>query len=101
MFDEHRTITLQGTVKAFQWANPHCWVQLLVPDAGITREWSVEMGSTTELFRSGWRPRTLQPGDKVTIVAHPMRDGTTGAQFLSAVGQDGAPLGKPRSGHES
>ena len=94
MFDTQKTLTLQGTVKAFQWSNPHCWIQLLVTQDGATREWSIEMGSTTELYRSGWRPGTLQQGEKVTIVVHPMRDGSLGAQFLSAAGPDGAPLGK-------
>ena len=98
MFDAQKTVTLRGTVKAFQWSNPHCWIQLLVPKEGVTREWSVEMGSTTELYRSGWRPHTLQPGDKVTVVVHPTRDGSLGAQFLSAQGPDGALLGKTKAG---
>ena len=97
MFDTQKTLTLQGTVKGFQWSNPHCWIQLLVTQDGATREWSIEMGSTTELYRSGWRPGTLQQGEKVTIVVHPMRDGSLGAQFLSAAGPDGAPLGKPKA----
>jgi hypothetical protein len=94
MFDTQKTLTLEGTVKGFQWSNPHCWIQLLVPKDGALQEWSIEMGSTTELYRSGWRPSTLQQGEKVTIVVHPMRDGSLGAQFLSAAGPDGAPLGK-------
>jgi hypothetical protein len=98
MYDSQRTDTLQGTVRFFQWSNPHCWIQLLVPRDGANLEWSVEMGSTAELYRSGWRPATVKPGDKMTIVVHPMRDGTPGAHFLSAVGPDGAPLGKPKTG---
>jgi hypothetical protein len=96
MFDSQKTVTLQGTVKTFQWSNPHCWIQLLVQRDGVTQEWSVEMAATTELYRSGWRPHTLQSGESVTIVVHPMRDGSAGAQFLSAAGPDGAPLGKPK-----
>jgi Family of unknown function (DUF6152) len=98
MFDAQKTVTLQGTVKAFQWSNPHCWIQLLVPKDGGAQEWSIEMGSTTELYRSGWRPRTLQTGQGVTILAHPMRDGSPGAHFLSAVGPDGATLGNAKTG---
>ena len=98
MYDAQRTDTLQGTVRTFQWSNPHCWIQFLVPRDGVTQEWSVEMGSTAELYRSGWRPGTLKPGDKVTIAIHPMRDGSPGAHFLSAVRPDGVPLGKPQTG---
>ncbi len=101
MFDSQKTVTLQGTVKAFQWSNPHCWIQLLVTRDGATQEWSVEMAATTELYRSGWRPHTLQAGQSVTVIVHPMRDGSSGAQFLSASGPDGAPLGKVHPGNAS
>jgi hypothetical protein len=101
MFDSQKTVTLQGTVKAFQWSNPHCWIQLLVTGGGATQEWSVEMAATTELYRSGWRPHTLLAGENVTIVVHPMRDGSSGAQFLSALGPDGTPLGKVHPGNAS
>jgi hypothetical protein len=101
MFDAQKTITLQGTVKLFQWSNPHCWIQLLVSKDGVIQEWSVEMAATTELYRSGWRPHTLQAGESVSIVVHPMRDGSPGAQFLSAVGPDGLPVGKAKSGTAS
>jgi hypothetical protein len=99
MFDAQKNLTLQGTVKAFQWTNPHCWIQLLVPKDGQTREWSIEMGSTTELYRSGWRPHTMRAGENVTVVVHPMRDGSPGAQFASAEGPDGAPLVKAKAGN--
>ncbi len=99
MYDAEKTDTLQGTVRIFQWSNPHCWIQLLVPKDGVTQEWSVEMGSTAELYRSGWRPTTVKQGDKLTIAVHLMRDGSPGAHFLSAVGPDGTPLGKPKTGN--
>jgi len=89
MFDGDKTVTLHGTAHTFQWSNPHCWIQLLVPQGSGTLEWSVQMGSTTELYRSGWRPRTLQTGQKVIVVVHPMRDGSPGAQFISATSPNG------------
>ena len=94
MFDDRKSITLSGTVKEFQWTNPHCWIQVLVPGTGETVEWSVEMGAPFELFRTGLRPRTLKAGDKITVVVHPMRDGKPAGLFVSAVGPDGKPLGK-------
>ena len=93
MFDSQKSVTLQGTVKAFQWTNPHCWIQLLVPEQNGTVEWSIEMGSPTNIFRSGWRPNTLHAGDKVTIVIHPVRDESRGGAFASGVAADGSPLG--------
>lgn len=95
MFDTQKLVTLTGTVRLFQWANPHCWIQLYAPALdGKMVEWSVEMGSTTELYRSGWRPHTLQVGQKISVVVHPARDGSPGAAFVSATGEDGSALGK-------
>ncbi len=101
MFDAQKTVTLEGSVKTFQWSNPHCWIQLLVPTASGTVEWSIEMGSTTELYRSGWRPGTLKPGDKVTVAVHPVRDQSPGGAFVSAAGADGQPLGTPKKADAS
>ena len=43
MFDHAASVTLTGTVREFQWTNPHCWIQLMVPAQGEPVEWSVEM----------------------------------------------------------
>src|SRR5215510_10290906 len=58
MFDDTKSVTLVGTVKVFQWTNPHCWIQLLVPDKSGTVEWSVELGAPFEVYRAGLRPST-------------------------------------------
>jgi hypothetical protein len=94
MFDDNKSITLQGTVKQYQWTNPHCWIQLVVPDQTGMAEWSVEMGAPMELFRNGWRPGTLRAGDKITVVIHPMRDGSHGGLYVSAIAADGTPFGR-------
>ena len=94
MFDQEKVITLQGTVKEFQWTNPHSWIQLMVPgDGGKLTEWSVEMGGPGGLARQGWKPRTLKQGDKVTIVIHPLRDGGLGGSFVSVVLPGGQTMG--------
>ena len=95
MFDDTKSITLTGTVKSFQWTNPHCWIQVLVPAKNGPVEWSVEMGAPFEVFRTGWRPVTLKAGDRITVVLHPLRDGKPGGLFVSATSADGKPLGKP------
>ncbi len=91
MFDDARLTRLTGTVRSFQWTNPHCWIQVLVPGGSRPVEWSVEMGSPSVLFRAGWRPLTLKPGDRITVVIHPMRDGTAGGLFVSTAGTDRKP----------
>jgi hypothetical protein len=98
MFDNSKNITLNGTVKAFQWTNPHCFIQIIVPgQTGATAEWSVEMGSPFEVFRTGLRPASIKTGDKITVVIHPMRDGGRAGLFVSVTGANGKPLGKPTS----
>jgi hypothetical protein len=99
MFDQTKQITLTGTVKEFQWTNPHCWIQVLVPDLDNAQaapvEWGVEMGAPVELMRKGWKPRSLNPGDKVTIIINPLRDGQHGGLVISVTGPDGKIIGRP------
>jgi hypothetical protein len=95
MFDNQRSMTLTGTVKTFQWTNPHCWIQLIVLGDKGPAEWSVELGSPSQLFHGGWKPRSVQPGNKITVLVHPMRDGTNAGLFMSATFADGKPIGTP------
>jgi hypothetical protein len=101
MFDAGRQITLTGTVKEFQWMSPHCWIQVLVPDAANANappvEWGIEMDNPVGLSRHGWKPGSLKPGDKVVVTAHPLRDGTHGAQVVSVM-KDGKLVGTPPAG---
>ena len=99
MFDQTKQVTLVGTVKEFQWTNPHCWIQVLVPDPNDPQaspvEWGVEMGAPVELMRKGWKPGSLNPGDKVTIIVNPLRDGQPGGLVVSVTGPDGKIIGHP------
>ena len=95
MFDREQTIELVGVVREFQWTSPHIWIQLEVENAaGEVEEWSVEGGTPNRLFRAGWRPTSFNPGDAVTIRAHPLRDGGKAALFIGAQLEDGSTLGR-------
>ena len=84
MFDGDKKLTLEGTVKAFDWTNPHSWIHFMVPnDQGTPVEWSIEMGGPGGLAHQGWTPKTLAPGMKITVLFHPMKDGSPGGQYLS------------------
>jgi hypothetical protein len=96
MFDQSKTVTVQGTVKDFRWTNPHVFIQLLIKASdGTDVEWSIEMTSPEHLARVGWKPVTLKPGDKVTLEIHAMRDGSAGGQYVSGSGPDGPLAGSP------
>jgi hypothetical protein len=98
-FDMSKTITISGVVKEFQWINPHSWIQMMVTDAsGSAVEWSIEMNAPSSLIRSGWKPKTLKPGDQITIITHPLRDGRPGGSLVSATLPDGTHIGGSPTG---
>jgi len=89
------TKEISGTVKEFQFTNPHSWIQVNVADAsGKIVEWSVEWGSPNQLGREGYRPSTFAPGTKVTMKVHPMSNGAPVAGFVAAKMPDGQTIGK-------
>src|SRR5271154_7156147 len=86
---------ITGTVKEFQFKNPHSWIQVNVTDAnGKMVEWSVEWGSPNQLGREGIRPSTFPPGLKVTMRVRPESDGQPIAIFVGAKMPDGTVIGK-------
>ena len=94
MFDQTRTVELTGTVRLFQWSNPHCYIQLLVRgEDGVDQEWSLEMGAPMYLYNRGWRPSTVKPGERLTVKFSPLRKGGHGGLLLEARTPDGTPLG--------
>ena len=94
MFDDSQRVTLVGTVREFQWSNPHCYVQLMVtPQKGAPTEWSLEMGAPTYLYARGWRPSTLKAGDKITVTIAPLRKGAAGGLLLEVTTADGRHFG--------
>jgi Family of unknown function (DUF6152) len=96
-FDSNREVTLQGTVKEFQWTNPHAWIVLTVDRKGRPEQWAIEMSGSSGLAREGWQPKTLTPGMAVTATIRPLRDGTNGGQFLEITLPDGTMLGRAAS----
>jgi hypothetical protein len=84
-FDSTKQTTLTGIVKEFDWTNPHTWIWINVPnDKGGTDLWGVEGMSPNYLGRRGWTKSTIKPGEKITIVGRPMKDGSKAAMFMSA-----------------
>ena len=95
MFDFSKQMMLTGTVRLFQWTNPHSYIQLVVKgDDGAEQEWSLEMGANVYLYNLGWRPSTVKPGDTLAVTVVPLRSGKQGAGLLvQATTADGKSLG--------
>lgn len=76
-FDYTVAYAVTGRVKELQWTNPHSWVQVLVPAAdGETIEFGFELGAPVFNIRLGWRKDSIVPGDEVTVVYCPSKNGS-------------------------
>jgi len=91
-FDATRTLAISGTIKRFEWSNPHVWI-VLAPQAGGTAATRYECAAPGVLARSGWTEDTLHEGETVMLSYHPRRDGSPGGQFASAILPDGRQIG--------
>ena len=90
MFDMDHQVQLKGTVKDFEWTQPHTWITFEVENAsGGVDEYGVEGMSPSYLGRNGWSKHTLSPGDKVTLSIHPLKDGRKGGFDASVTFPDG------------
>ena len=86
---------VSGTIKDFQFRNPHSWIQVNVTDAsGNVTEWSVEWGSPNQLGREGIRPSTFPAGAPVSIRLRPDLTGHPIGIFVGAKMSDGKTVGK-------
>ena len=84
MFDRDKVMTITGTLKDFQWTNPHIWIVVMVPNPdGTSKEWDIEGGSPNALIRKGWKYSALKIGDKVTLTMHPLKTGAAGGSLLT------------------
>lgn len=96
MFDSEKRVKVVGTVVKFDWANPHSHILVEVPkeaaDPSTVGTWDVEAAPPNILTRQGWTKRSFQPGDKITAVGSPMRDGTKAMALSYALDPAGKQL---------
>ena len=105
MYDHDHQIKLNGTVKNFQWTNPHVYIEMdgrnVKDDKGEPRHYTIECASPGILNRVGWKFNMIKPGDVITVIVAPLRSGEAGAllkQVTLADGRklgNGGPAGKP------
>ena len=64
MFDADKTVTLEGTVKEFEWVNPHSWLRVMVNDekTGKPPLWAVELSSPSRLVTMGMQAEFREAG---------------------------------------
>lgn len=93
IYDSQNPIELTGTVVEWKFTNPHCIIVMDVTDEnGELVTWNVEGGNTAGLFRRGWTPETLQPGDEIVVTVRPLRSGAPGGNYSDPRWKDGTPI---------
>ncbi len=79
MFDRNTEIVKSGTVVRWAFNNPHSWLYLNVKgEDGKETLWSFEGSAPTGLIQRGITGDTFKPGDNVTFMYCPLRDGRPG-----------------------
>ena len=84
MYDMANPVTVKGTVKRFEWTNPHAFIFIDVKDekAGSV-EWEIELMSLNHLRSYGWIRTTVKPGDVISATGGAARSGAP--SMISAV----------------
>jgi hypothetical protein len=97
MFEMDKDVTYTGVVTEFSWVNPHVHITVDIKagpniDPATVGIWDVEGGSTNIMGRQGWTRATFKVGDPITLVGHPMKDGSKGISLFYVILPDGKRL---------
>jgi hypothetical protein len=86
MFDFGKKVSIHGSVKEFQWTNPHVvlWVDVPASAGETAGTWSLELTSPGNLTRTGWSRRAFAAGDEVEVELNPLRNGRHGGALVKA-----------------
>ena len=84
MYDMANPVTVKGTVKRFEWTNPHAFIFLDVKDdKGGSVEWEIELMSLNHLRSYGWMRNTVKAGDTISATGGAAKSGAP--SMISAV----------------
>jgi hypothetical protein len=79
MFDRDTQMVKPGTVQRWAFNNPHSWLYVNVKNEdGTETLWSFEGSAPPSLVQRGITGSTFEPGDTVTFMYCPLRDGRPG-----------------------
>ena len=105
MFDSDHQIKVSGTVKGFQWTNPHVYIEMdgknVKDEKAEVQHYTIECASPGILTRIGWKFNMVKPGDALTVIIAPLRTGEPGGLLKQVTLPDGrkflngGPAGKP------
>jgi hypothetical protein len=103
-FDTENLLSIEGTVTEWFWANPHCLLKLdAKTDGGDVVQWVAETQAPANMVDAGWRKNDLKPGDEVTLVIRPAKNGNPVGAIVRVEFADGRVLqigGSETTGNE-
>ncbi len=92
-FDMTQTVTFEGVVTRYEWANPHVYIWIEAPDeSGAAVEWLIEGQPPSVLRRQNWSADTLNVGDAVAITGNPSRNPAQKTLFMMTMEKADAAL---------
>ena len=92
-YDRDADVEVSGTIKEFQYTNPHSWLFVEATDkAGKTVVWGFEAEGPSTLLRAGIKVSSLKSGEKVIVKGHPLKDGRAAALLVAVTKADGSVL---------
>ena len=92
-YDTGKSITVKGTVTRWVWSNPHCILQLDVPDDhGQVVQWTTETENPTSMTHYGWTVQSLKVGDQVSVTVMPVKNGRPVGRIIEVVLPNGQKL---------
>jgi hypothetical protein len=83
MFDLNKEQTITGTVRSFVFTNPHVYLYVDAPYDNSTATYVVEMSHVQNMMMRHIKAETFKPGDKVTVVMNPLRNGKAGGNYVN------------------
>ena len=93
MYQMDHPTTVTGTVKRFDWTNPHAFIYIDVKDEkGNSTEWEIELMSLNHLRSYGWVRTTVKPGDVITCTGGAAKSGAPSMISALLKLQDGREL---------
>ena len=71
-YDQNRTLRLAGTFTELSWSNPHGTAQV----RWRGKPWTIVLAPVGRMEARGLTQAMIAPGQRVTIVGYPRKDGT-------------------------
>jgi hypothetical protein len=93
VYDDKRTVTIDGVVTEFRFVNPHSMMTIEVRDeSGAVTKWVVEFAGRLNLSEVGWTANSIKAGEKVSVTGNPTWEKMPRLFFQRLVRPDGSEL---------